>query len=201
MKRTEYIPEYKYSDIPDHVILSIMGPIAGETSEEIFQRKEKDIYTVGRTFWMIHSRGAPPPIVQRLFSTQETAYAILIEPSSPLKDNGNQCCDVAHSYTPDQKNWFSFPGGLSPVTGKIDKGAYALVFDDITRYEKEAWIDLWDYSEFEYSNEPIRIMLGYSTICAVRKSSENHPLKLKSHLRYANAVARLVAPYCVWLSR
>ena len=48
------------------VIISVMGPHAGESSEQIFSRKIKDIERTGNTFWMIQSYKSNPPKVQSL---------------------------------------------------------------------------------------------------------------------------------------
>ena len=40
------------------LIVSVMGPHAGETPDGIFKRKVKDIEKVGWTLWVIRSHGA-----------------------------------------------------------------------------------------------------------------------------------------------
>jgi len=47
-------------------------------------------------------------------------------------------------------------------------------------------------------NEPLKIMQGGSTLCALKKEND-FKNKIKSHFRKIVAVGRLASPYCVWL--
>ena len=63
-----------------------MGPHAGESSEQIFSRKIKDIERTGNTFWMIQSNKSSPPKVQSLVREakleRENIFSIFISPST-----------------------------------------------------------------------------------------------------------------------
>ena len=48
------------------IVISIMGPHAGESEDEIFQRKIDDISKIGLTFWLIRSHQAKPNMVQEI---------------------------------------------------------------------------------------------------------------------------------------
>jgi hypothetical protein len=60
-------------------------------------------------------------------------------------------------------------------------------------------IDLWHYADFVNQESPIRMILGCSTVCAIKKDMQGHPERLKSRFRRVVAVGLLVAPYCVWV--
>lgn len=87
---------------------------------------------------------------------------------------------------------------VSAVTGKLDSGASALVFDKM-EMAVSGILDLWGYRDFSDPGAPLKFILGCSTVCAVRENMASHPGRMKSRYRGVIAVARLVEPYCVWL--
>ena len=89
------------------------------------------------------------------------------------------------------------PIGLTPVTGKIDSEAYALIFDRLEISQGE--IDLWKYADFFDQNSPIKIYQGASTLCAVKKDMSSKSDKIKSRYRKIVAIGILCPPYGVWL--
>lgn len=94
--------------------------------------------------------------------------------------------------------WQGLPEGLSPVTGRLDTGATALVFDMMTT-DINGTLDIWNYGELSDIQKPLKFILGCSTVCAVRNDTKAHPGKMKSRYRGIVAVARLADPYCVWV--
>ena len=105
---------------------------------------------------------------------------------------------MARDYSDDRKLWYPRPNGISPVTGKLDANATALVFDMITTAVSGA-LDLWDYGDSSDVGRPLKFMLGCSSICAVRKDMASRAEGMKSRYRRIVAVARFAKPYCVWL--
>ncbi len=174
-----------------------MGDHAGEGADAIFDRKKADIERLGKTFWLMRSPKARPPHVQEICKTLP-AYTIFIEPATKGGARPTTEEDAAKEYSDDRVLWHRLPKGLSPVTGKLDTGATALVFDMMTT-SVSGKLDLWDYRESSDFHKPLRFILGCSTVCAVRKNTESHPEKMKSRYRGIVAVARLVNPYCVWI--
>ncbi|MDN3514566.1 MAG: hypothetical protein NG747_09210 [Candidatus Brocadia sp.] len=88
--------------------------------------------------------------------------------------------------------------GLGPVTDKIDTRAYALVFDKL-EMNPNAILDPWRYAGYENFQMPIKLILGCSTISAVKKDMSIHPKKLRSRYRRIVAMARLAKLYSVLL--
>jgi hypothetical protein len=180
-----------------HCVMSVMGDHAGEGPDAIFERKMADIKRIGKTFWLIRSPKARPAKVQGICNTNRR-YTIFIEPASKGGARPTTEEVAAREYSHDGVSWQQLPKGLSPVTGKLDTGAIALVFDTMTT-DIDRKLDLWEYGELSDIPKPLRFILGCSTICAVRRNTKSHPDKMKSHFREIVAVARLADPYCVWL--
>ncbi|MGD0168496.1 MAG: hypothetical protein ABSE54_02095 [Smithella sp.] len=178
-------------------IISVMGDHANEGVGAIFHRKTADIVQVGKTFWLMKSPKARPPQVQDLCKIIPT-YAIFIKPSTKSGARPTTSSDRSKEYSPDRESWQKLPDGITPVTGRLDTSAAALVFDMMTT-DVKGELDLWDYGDFSDAQTPLKFRLGCSTICAVRKDMTSHPGRIKSRYRGIVAVARLAQPYCVWL--
>jgi hypothetical protein len=178
-------------------VISVMGDHAGEGVGAIFKRKKSDIERTGKTFWLMRSPKARPAHVQQI-CTPIPAYTIFVEPATKGGARPTIKEDTAKEYSADGIQWHHLPKGLSPVTGKLDKGATTLVFDMLTT-DINGNLDLWNYGSLLDINKPIRFILGCSTVCAVRKDMMTHPDKMKSRYRGIVAVARLAHPYCVWV--
>lgn len=184
-----------------YLIISIMGPHAGESESEIFERKINDTEKIGKTFWLMRSRQAKPLMVQSICkeaqSTDNNVFAIFIESSSKGGAMPTSSAHTALSYSSNGKDWDDLPKGLSPVTGKIDSGAYALIFDKLELSNGN--IDLWQYADFSKQDFPIKIMQGASTLCAIKKEIATGSGKIKSRFRKIIAVGKLCPPFGVWI--
>jgi hypothetical protein len=180
-----------------HCIISVMGPHAGECADVIFDRKKSDILSVGMAFWLIRSPKARPDHVQKMCSTL-SGYTIFVEPSTKGGARPTIEAKPAKEFSRDRVIWQPLPIGIGPVTGKLDSGAIALVFETLTTGMGGA-LDLWDYSEYSDISRPLKFILGCSTICAVRRESKAHAERMKSRYREIVAVARMKEPYCVWM--
>ncbi len=179
------------------LVISVMGAHAGESAHVIFQRKIRDIDLVGNTFWIIRSPKARPDHIQAICKTS-TAHAIFVEPATKNGARPTSEANRAKEFSEDQVSWHSLPEELSPVTGKLDRSATALVFDMMTTDVRGA-LDLWEYADFSDTDKPIRFVLGCSTVCAVRQETESLPGKLQSRYRGIVAVARFTTPFGVWV--
>lgn len=178
-------------------IISVMGDHAGEGVDAIFHRKTADIEQTKKTFWVMKSPKARPTQVQSLCK-KIPAYTIFVEPATRGGARPTTREDAAKEYSEDGLLWHQLPEGISPVTGKIDASAAALVFDMLTT-AVNGTLDLWGYGDFSDAQKPVKFILGCSTVCALRKDMTPHPERMKSRYRRIVAVARLAEPYCVWL--
>jgi hypothetical protein len=178
-------------------VISVIGSHAGEGIEAIFERKKADIEQTGRTFWLVRSPKAKPAQVQGICRTTPT-YTMFIEPSTRGGARPTTEEHGAKEYSENRVVWHQFPKDLGPVTGKLDNGAKALVFD-MVQTGVGGTMDLWDYGELSDISKPLRFILGCSTVCATRGDTRPYPGRMKSRYRGVVAIARLVAPYCVWV--
>jgi hypothetical protein len=178
-------------------VVSVMGDHAGESCDVIFDRKKSDIERLGVTYWLMRSPKARPAQVQGICRAHP-AYTIFIEPATKGGARPTTKEDVGKEYSVDGVLWQQLPEGLSPVTGKLDASATALVFDLMTT-NVSGVLDLWDYGEASDIHRPLRFVLGCSTVCAIRKDMTSHQERMKSRYRGVVAVARLAFPYCVWV--
>ena len=116
-----------------YIIFSVIGSHAGELKQEIFERKIEDINRVGHTFWLYESNQTKPNIVQdfckRAKKEGKNVLCFFIEPSSLGGAKPTKISISAKSYSMNNKEWRILPKSLSSVTGKINKGAYALIFN------------------------------------------------------------------------
>jgi hypothetical protein len=89
------------------------------------------------------------------------AYTIFVEPATKGSARPTTTEDAAKEYSDDQVLWHRLPEDLSPVTGKLDAGATALVFDMMTT-DVSGTLDLWEYGELSETPKPLRFVLGSS---------------------------------------
>jgi hypothetical protein len=178
-------------------IVSVMGPHAQEDSDAIFARKTADVARVGLTFWLMRSPKARPPQVSAL-CRHSPVFALFVGPATPGGARPTTKGDPATEYSCDRGSWHPLPDGMSPVTGKLDSCAAALVFDMLTT-DVNTTLDLWGYADASMPASPLRFKLGCSTVCALRTDMGLHPSRMKSRYRPIVALARLTDPYCVWL--
>jgi hypothetical protein len=178
-------------------VISVMGDHAGEGVATIFRRKIADIQQAELTFWLVKSPKAKPPSVQHLCGDHPT-HVLFVAPASAGGARPTEADEKAVEYSVDGLRWRALPAGLGPVTGNLDSRAYALVFDALEIVE-DGTADLWHYADFAEPEEPIKMILGCSTVCATKKDMTSHPGKLKSRVRRILAVARTVAPHCVFV--
>ncbi len=174
-----------------------MGDHAGEGVEAIFLRKATDIERTAKTFWLTRSPRARPAQVQALCK-KIPICAIFVEPATRGGARPTTRDDAAREYSADGRVWYQLPEGISPVTGKIDTSAAALVFDMMTT-AVTGELDLWGYGDLSDAQKPLNFIRGCSTVCAIRKDMKAHPERMESRYRGIVAVARLAEPYCVWL--
>ena len=164
------------------VIISVIGPHAGENESQIFNRKIKDIEVSGKTFWLIKTRKANPDMIQQicLHAKEENkdVFCIFIEPSSVGRSVPTKISSAAKMFSIDRRNWFEIPKDITPVTGKIDRSACALIFNELTL--EKGIIDLWNYADFFDPVQPIKIIRGASTVCAIKKNMSEKDCKEKS---------------------
>ncbi len=180
------------------VIISVMGPHAGEPPEAIFARKVDDIQRLGRTFWLVRSPKSRADTVAPWCTGNEygPTWIIFVEPSVSGGARPTTESAPAREFQADGQ-WQPLPDGLSPVTGKIDGAATALVMDQLI-VPVPGELDLWRYADADNKALPLRFSLGCSTARAYRRGAYMKPLPgMSSRNRGIAAVGRLAAPFAV----
>lgn len=179
-----------------NILVSVVGSHAGETLEQIFERKQKEIEKAGFTFWLYKSHSAKPEVVQKLARSNKKAFCYFIRASSQLGARPTKESKPATHFSVNGSVWKKIPNNIL-VTGS-SRSASALVLKDLklTNYT----IDLWRYSNYNNRKEPALIRLGNSTLPITKKSSLRNTNKMKSHIRDVVAVAELKTPFCVYLA-
>ena len=180
-------------------VVSVMGPHAGESVEEIFERKIRDIRKIGWTLWLIRSYKARPNMVRRMCSEEHPVHVVFIEPSSYGGARPATSAMSVVEYSADRNTWISVPPALGPVTGKLDGAAHALVMDRLELCRDDVRLDVWAYGDYAEPKLPLRTIIGCSTVCVGRRDMSTHPLRMKSRFRKIVACGRLHEPSAVWL--
>lgn len=173
----------------DRVILSVMGPHAGESAAAIFSRKTADVAACGVTFWLYKSHTCAPHLAQAFRPT----HAIFITAASRSGARPTTTSEAAAWYSADKNDWQKMPK-ISPVTGNLP--GYALALSSLQSIEHGPTVDLWRY--LDSSGSPLAFQLGASTLLAKRSpGSGSANGGMKSRFRRVLAVGRLVDPVAV----
>jgi len=181
-----------------YLLFSVIGPHAGESETEIFDRKKREIIDEGKSFWLVKSFKAKTEDIQnfcRLASEDgEDIFCIFLEASQKGGAQPTKTSSVASQFSSDNIHWADISKGIR-VTGKIDKKTTALVLESLEINDERKEVDLWNYSNLLNDLEPIKFIQGASTICAIEKYNEG----MNSRNRKIIAFGRLAKPFAVWL--
>jgi len=185
----------------NYAIISIIGPHAGETEEEVLLRKREETEKTGKSFWLYKSYEAKPNDVQNFCEKAllkgDNPICIFIKPSSINGAQSTKRDEIAKEFSIDKSRWNKIQKGIL-VTGFL-KNSFAMIFDKLDIIKDKYYLNLWDYSLFPLSGKAVKTRRGASTVCCVRESSQNDPTKMVSNIRRVVAVGELVKPFSVWL--
>ena len=179
-----------------HVIISVMGPYAGESESSIFTRKRREINENGFTFWHHQSYQAKPDMVQELGKAAEGSPIKLILTSTGSKKRGEDTKKHAQAKKFSPKKYSSYKPIPKSIYVETGTRPWAIVITNLVLEKKE--INLWDYSNY-FTGGAIITRQGGSTVCAIRQSSRDDPMKMKSKIRDVVAIADVIHPFSVWL--
>jgi hypothetical protein len=183
--------------IKSNKIISVVGPHANESLDQIFQRKINDIDITGFSFWVAGSSSANPRIVQNFCFLNKPSYIVFINPGQINGATNTKISAVNHFFSEDKINWNPISDKISNVTGK----SYAFILNtlDIIQ-DKNLIIDLNYYAKFPDNIDPIKINIWQSTFCTIyNENMKNHPNRMKSNIRKIIAIGKLKEPYSVWV--
>jgi hypothetical protein len=167
-------------------ILSIIGWHAGESPEDIVERKCSDVPC---TIWVYQSWKARVEAVQQFGNIDSNPVIYFLEGrASPARTT-----QEARQMSGDRSSWKPLPEGIGKVTANLPGSG--LLIGKLSQLDSE--IDLWEYLEHP-SLQPLRFQRGASTACVV--PAQNGSVEgMINHIRRVVAVGRLVEPYAVFL--
>jgi hypothetical protein len=182
----------------NYFVISVMGPYAGESEKSIFIRKMKEIEANGYTLWHHQSYQAKPNMVQELGKSAKGSPIKLILTSTGSRKRGED----TKKHTQAKRYSVEKGGTLSPIPApiyvEIGTRPWALVIKNLELVNQR--INLWDYSDY-FTKGAFISKQGGSTICAIKQSSREDPKKMKSNVRDIVAIADVIEPFSVWLSK
>lgn len=181
--------------VAGRVVLSVMGPHAGEDAATIFSRKMADIARCGRTLWLCRSPPARPDRAQAFFEAAR-GFVLFLAPASKNGARATTEAARATETSPDGAHWRTIDPLIGPVTGRLTKGAYAFALSRLVVAPSDARVDLWEYAD---GNAPVRFRLGASTLLAQRASTAAHAGRALSRFRQIIAIAETTAPHAMWV--
>jgi len=176
----------------DKVILSVMGPHAGESEDFIFNRKVEEIKREGYTFWVHHSVSADPITVRSFIWGCNNPIILFLAPSAKGGAKDTKSLNYATKYSLDKINWLEVPKDIK--ASGVNKGAYAFVIKNIELNPLIKEVDLSKYTVSDWNEEP-RFMQGRGSLCC---KINNFP-RVKTRIRKVVASAVLCNPYSVYL--
>ena len=182
---------------PNAFIFMRVGNHAGETFEEILERKQREFDRAGKIFWgyggnTLHPTQHVQPFVD-LWKNEGGSIQILMQ---SIDSKANPDILPAREYSVDGDNWEPLPSGIV-VTGS----KYAIVLDEI----KPGQLDL-DLTKFEVGVGPSKgrnaadYMKGrVDKGCLVATHSERLEPDAKKPPVAIGLQAQLLEPYAVFL--
>lgn len=148
-----------------NAVFSLVGPHAGQSLEEIFERKIKDCKTTGQTFWLYHSHRC----TKALFDLYKPTEVWFISASKPGATKQTKSSTLAQQFFKDEE-WFEFDEDLSPVTGRIHSKSTAFQLTDLRLVQET--IDFNNYIDV-ITDKPLRFSQFCSTTIAVKARNES----------------------------
>lgn len=181
---------------PNTFIFMKVGNHAGETFEEILERKNEEYKKTGRIFWgyggnTLHPLKHVQPFVKTHLTKLGSIYLLM----QPIISNADPELLPAREYSEDGINWKPIPNDIN-VTGS----RYALILDEI----KAGDLDFYP-NQYEVGVGPSRGKSAQDYIrgrvdkgCLIKREDELAYLP-KSKPRKIEYTAKLLDPYAVLL--
>jgi hypothetical protein len=154
------------------VIFSLVGPHAGQSLQEIFERKIKDCETVNETFWVYRSHRC----TKSLFDAHKPSEVWFISASKPGAAKQTKSSTLAQQFFKNNQ-WFDFNKDLSPVTGRIHSKSTAFQLTNL-RLTNEV-IDFNDYTDI-VTTKPLRFSQFCSTTIGTLSKNKSEESRLRT---------------------
>ena len=154
------------------VVFSLVGPHAGQSLEEIFERKIKDCEVLKETFWVYQSSCC----TKGLFDTHKPSEILFISASKPGAAKQTKSSTLAQQFFKN-KQWFGFNKDLSPVTGRIHSKSTAFQLTNLRMVNET--IDFNDYTDIT-TNKPLRFSQFCSTTIGAMSENNTEESRLRT---------------------
>lgn len=188
----------KNNQLPEAFIFMKVGDHAGETWDEILERKQNELKNTGKSFWGYGGNACHPlQQVQPFVKTQihNGVVQLLME---PIKSNADPDILPAKYFSADGINWEPMPESIN-VTGS----KYALVLEELKPVESE--ISLEQYSVGvgpSRGRNALDYLRGRTDKACLVFNPDSHPqheYNEKVKFRKVGFSAKLADPYAVLL--
>jgi len=173
-----------------------VGSHAGETWEQIFERKNAEYKKTGRIFWgyggpTLHPINQVQPFARTRAQSGSPIYVLM----QSIDSRADPELAPATEYSPDAVNWKPIPEGINVLGSR-----YALVLDEIHPGDLELVLD--DY-EVALGNSRGKSAADYLTghidkACLTRSANADTKIETPK-IRKVTFFARLLEPYAVLL--
>jgi hypothetical protein len=197
-----------------YVVLSKGGPHAREDEMTMFRRKQGEIHNSKQqwSFWYYRSWPAKPDrpwtatpkamqeFCRKALVTQGGVYCVFYGGGGPPPATNDE---ATHFFRNDPRlagRPEPIPKGITP-TGKMDRGAYAMVFAELVDvHDQRRSLSLWDYSHYAHPGKAVRNGQGNSTHLCEKIPSDSDTRRVKAYRRKVVGIGRLTEPFAVWLA-
>lgn len=154
------------------IVFSLVGPHAGQSLEEIFERKIKDCETLNQTFWVYQSSRC----TKNLFCAHKPTEVWFVSASKPGAAKQTKSSTLANQFFTDNE-WVDFNEDLSSVTGRIHSKSTAFQLTNLRMVNET--IDFNSYTDL-ITKKLLRFSQFCSTTIASKTSddSEEHRLRI-----------------------
>ncbi len=156
----------------NNIVFSLVGPHAGQSLEEIFERKIKDCETLNETFWVYHSHRC----TKSLFNAHKPSEVFFISASKPGAAKQTKSSTLAQQFFKDNE-WFEFDKDLSPVTGRIHSKSTAFQLANLRMVNET--INFNDYADV-ITNKSLRFSQFCSTTIGTRSKNNTEESRLRT---------------------
>lgn len=185
------------NEIPQHFIFMKVGNHAGESFEQIIERKRQEIEIAGRSFWgyggnTLHPTKHAQPFARMHIKEQGNIYLFM----EPMDSKADPAILQAKQFSVDGQKWESIPDGI-----KVTGSRYALVLDEILPEDLTFPVD--DYSvgigpsQGRVASEYIKGRVDKG--CFTRRSKPITMPTESRNTRHIGFVANLTEPFSVFL--
>ena len=153
-------------------VFSLVGPHAGQSLEEIFERKIEDCETLNETFWVYQSSRC----TKGLFDAHKPPEVWFISASKPGAAKQTKSSTLAQQFFKNNQ-WFDFDKDLSPVTGRIRSKSTAFQLTNLRMVNET--IDFNNYVDV-VTNKPLRFSQFCSTTIGTLTKNKSEESRLRT---------------------